>query len=96
MSWLLVSTELNFRVRISSILSATLSSCILATSSLVADNLARAESWDLLRDTLILTLSHRFFADDKPLALLTAPTVCRGMVRLLDIADSGLSMDFLC
>lgn len=69
---------------------STLSSCILATSSLVADNLARAESWDLLRDTLILTLSHRFFADDKPLALLTAPTVCRGMVRLLDIADSGL------
>ena len=96
MSWLLVSTEFTFHVGISSISTATLSSCILATSSLVADNLACAESWNLLRDTLILTLSHRFFADDKPLALLTAPTVCRGLVRLLESADSGLSMDFLC
>jgi hypothetical protein len=50
-----------------------------------------AEAWNYLRDVLLLVLSHHFLGDDEPLGLLVCPAICRGLLLLLENANSPAS-----
>ncbi|KAI0068407.1 hypothetical protein BV25DRAFT_1987190 [Artomyces pyxidatus] len=70
------------------LVASCLASYILAAKeALTPSALACAEAWDYMRDVLLLTLSRHFLADDEPLALLAAPTLCRALVALLRGSD---------
>ncbi|KZT06838.1 uncharacterized protein LAESUDRAFT_139739 [Laetiporus sulphureus 93-53] len=49
--------------------------------------LAIAESWNYLRDALLLILTHQFFNIEEPLAILICPSICQALMHLL--RDSG-------
>ncbi|KAJ7492824.1 hypothetical protein FB451DRAFT_1219679 [Mycena latifolia] len=58
------------------------------TSDGLLSSLYCAEAWRYLGEVLLLILKHHYVEEQEPLALLICPTVCGGLVRLLQ-ADSA-------
>ncbi|KAJ7706399.1 hypothetical protein B0H17DRAFT_1037040 [Mycena rosella] len=66
---------------------------IIASDSL-CNSLYCAEAWRYLGEVLLLILKHHYVEEQEPLALLTCPTVCRALTRLLQ-ADSAATQFML-
>ncbi|KAJ6574902.1 hypothetical protein B0H19DRAFT_1126284 [Mycena capillaripes] len=60
------------------------------TSECLCNSLYCAEAWRYLGDILLLILKHHYIGEQEPLALLTCPTICGAMIRLLR-ADTASS-----
>jgi hypothetical protein len=67
---------------------AAFSRYLINAATQVQDSLSCAEAWDYLRDTLLLTLSRSFIADNEPLSLLVCPSICHALLRLLQLMDA--------
>lgn len=59
-------------------------------TSELCDSLFCAEAWRYLAEVLLLILKHHYIDEQEPLALLTCPTLCGALIRLLQ-ADAASS-----
>ncbi|KAJ7357155.1 hypothetical protein DFH08DRAFT_851184 [Mycena albidolilacea] len=57
-------------------------------TSELCDSLFCAEAWRYLAEVLLLILKHQYIDEQEPLALLTCPTLCGALIRLLQ-ADAA-------
>lgn len=55
---------------------------IVSLGSRKRDALLESETWDYLRDSLLLILTRHYFCDEEPIALAAAPSVCSAMTCL--------------
>jgi hypothetical protein len=59
------------------------------------DALLESETWDYLRDSLLLIFTRHYFCDEEPIALAAAPSVCFAMTCLFCAAAPQASASFL-
>lgn len=55
------------------------------------DALLESETWDYLRDSLLLIFTRHYFCDEEPIALAVAPSVCFAMTCLFRAAGPQAS-----
>jgi len=55
------------------------------------DGLLESETWDYLRDSLLLIFTRHYFCDEEPIALAVAPSVCFAMTCLFCTAGPQAS-----
>jgi len=68
---------------------------VVSLSSRKRDALLESETWDYLRDSLLLIFARHYFCDEEPIALAVAPSVCFAMTCLFRAAGSSASANFL-
>ena len=59
---------------------------VVTSSSRKRDALLESETWDYLRDSLLLIFTRHYFCDEEPIALAVAPSVCFAMTCLFRTA----------
>lgn len=59
---------------------------VASLSACKRDTLLELETWDYLRDILLLISTRHYFCDEEPIALAVAPSVCFAMTCLFQAA----------
>ncbi|KAF9650668.1 hypothetical protein BDM02DRAFT_1290706 [Thelephora ganbajun] len=59
---------------------------VVSLNSRKRDALLELETWDYLRDSLLLIFTRHYFCDEEPIALAVAPSVCLAMTCLFHAA----------
>ena len=67
---------------------------VVSLGSRKRDALLESETWDYLRDSLLLIFTRHYFCDEEPIALAIAPTVCFAMTCLFRAAGPQASASF--
>jgi hypothetical protein len=67
---------------------------VVSLGSRKRDALLESETWDYLRDSLLLIFTRHYFCDEEPIALAVIPSVCFAMTCLFRAAAPQASESF--